>query len=81
MAPMYSILPMLYRDTLEDKIAVIECMSGFGMSIGPLIGALLFELGGWDLPFIANSAMCLLLVPLCFWHIPSVIETNERRQV
>jgi MFS family permease len=42
MTPAYSIVPLLYRETLEDKIGYMEAMAGFGLGIGPLFGGFLF---------------------------------------
>lgn len=37
MTPAYSIIPILYRDTMEEKIGQIEAVAGLGSSLGRLL--------------------------------------------
>lgn len=37
MTPAYSIIPILYRETMEEKIGQIEAVAGLGLSLGKYI--------------------------------------------
>jgi hypothetical protein len=39
-------LPLLYPDALESKIAILEAVVGAGLSLGPFVGGILFKYGG-----------------------------------
>ena len=47
--PIYSYVAILYYDTMEAKIGLIEAASGLGTSFGPMIGIIfiLFYKGGF----------------------------------
>jgi len=47
--PIYSYIAILYYDTMEAKIGLIEAASGLGTSFGPMIGIIfiLFYKGGF----------------------------------
>ena len=80
-APVYSFLPILYRDTLEDKIANIEAVSGFGFSVSPFVSGVLFGLGGWELPFIFDIIFTLLIIPVCLKHLPMIIKRPSQEEL
>ena len=40
--PMYSYVTILYYDTMEEKIGLIEIFSGLGGSFGPMMGGILY---------------------------------------
>jgi MFS family permease len=42
-----------YKDDRERAIGLIEASSGVGLLLGPFFGALLYEIGGYMLPFVA----------------------------
>ncbi len=46
MTCLYSMLPLLYPDALESKIAILEAVVGAGLSLGPFVGGILFKYGG-----------------------------------
>lgn len=40
-----------YKEEREKAIGLIEASSGIGLLLGPFFGALLYEIGGYILPF------------------------------
>ena len=40
--PIYSYISILYYDTMEEKIGLIEIFSGLGGSFGPMMGGILY---------------------------------------
>jgi MFS family permease len=47
----------------EEYIGYIEAANGIGLLFGPLIGAFLFTLGGYTLPFMTFSAIYFISYP------------------
>jgi MFS family permease len=74
MTPAYSIISILYKHNLEHYIGLCEVMCGFGLSIGPMIGGVLAEIGGFHLPFIFNVACTLANIPIVWRVIPTNLE-------
>lgn len=42
MSPAFSLIPLIYKDTFEEKIGVMEAIAGFGLSSGPVFGGILY---------------------------------------
>jgi MFS family permease len=41
-SPAFSLIPQFYKDSVEKKIGLMEAIAGFGLSVGPLIGGLMY---------------------------------------
>ena len=57
----------------EDRSAAIGAWSGFGgiaAAVGPLVGGLLLDVGGWRSLFLLNVPVCVLAVVLTVRHLP-----------
>jgi MFS family permease len=65
-----------YKDERERVIGLIEAASGVGLLLGPFFGALLYEIGGYMLPFVATAATYFLLYPLIALSL-AVIHEEE----
>lgn len=70
----------------EKKLArmngILQSFTGFGMLVGPILGSVLFNLGGFQLPFYSVGVLLLLLALLNHCMIPasldrSVLEISE----
>jgi MFS family permease len=48
----FAIIATHYKDTREKAIGWMETSSGIGLLLGPIIGSILYEIGGYTLPFI-----------------------------
>ena len=44
-----------YKDEREKAIGLIEASSGIGLLLGPFFGALLYQIGGYVLPFVTTG--------------------------
>ncbi len=48
-----------FKAEREKAIGLIEASSGIGLLLGPFFGALLYEIGGYVLPFVATGKSSL----------------------
>ena len=53
-----------FKDEREKAIGFIEASSGIGLLLGPFFGALLYEIGGYVLPFVATGKKFSLITNL-----------------
>ena len=52
-----------YPNEREKNLGFFEGGSGFGLLLGPLLGSLLYTIGGYCLPFLTFGTISLLLFP------------------
>jgi MFS family permease len=45
-------------------VGVAELVISFGYLIGPIIGSLLYSVGGYTAPFIVIGSLAILIVPI-----------------
>lgn len=67
----YAYIPLLYPDTVEKKISYMEILTGMGLMLGPLIGGLLFSLGGYQLPFYFMAGIFFFVTPFMLSRLPA----------
>jgi len=48
--------------------------------LGLIEGSFLFSLGGYTLPFIVNSVVLLILIPLAIKYLPTNLEIIMNRE-
>ena len=62
----------------EQKLArmngILQSFTGLGMLIGPIMGSVLFKIGGFQLPFYSVGVLLLLLAIVNYSIIPSNLE-------
>lgn len=51
----FAIIATHYKEDREKAIGMLEASSGVGLLLGPLIGSILYEIGGYTLPFIGTG--------------------------
>lgn len=61
-----SLIPLLFKDSIESTFAIMESGAGVGFVIGPLVGALLFNLVGYFWMFTLDSIAMILFIPLLY---------------
>ena len=71
-----SVLTSLYPEQREKIMAYFELAVGLGFLLGPLIGAGLYALGGYTLPFFGMSCLFFLLMPLLI-YVAGLVEQAE----
>ena len=59
-----AIITSHYPDEREENIGILEGGTGLGLLLGPLLGSVLYALGGYSLPFWTVGGICILLFPV-----------------
>ncbi len=73
-----AIISSFFPDSKEDNITVLEIGIGIGLLVGPLLGAFLYTIGGYILPFWTVAVICMLLYPLLL-HTVAFIQREENK--
>ena len=76
-----TLLVPIYPEWSGRVTSLIETSFGTGMLIGPLVGSSLFNIGGYELPFICGAFVQILLVILCVFVVPNKIYDDENYNV
>ena len=72
-----AIITSCFPEDREDNIAILEGGVGIGMLLGPLVGACLYQVGGYVMPFWTVALICVILYPT-LQHTINLIEVRER---
>ena len=72
-----AILSSFGAEEREKYIGWIEAAFGLGMLFGPLLGAVMYNYGGYQCPFITFTVIYLVSYPFISM---SLIEANRQRQ-
>jgi MFS family permease len=71
-----AIITSLFAEQKELYIGILEAGVGIGLLLGPLLGAFLYSIGGFILPFWTVAGICLALYPLLL-HTVKFIQAKE----
>jgi MFS family permease len=71
-----AILSSFGAEEREKYIGWIEAAFGLGMLFGPLLGAVMYNYGGYQCPFITFTIIYFLSYPYISW---SLIQANRER--
>lgn len=71
-----AILSSFGAEEREKYIGWIEAAFGLGMLFGPLLGAVMYNFGGYSCPFITFTAIYLLLYPFISYFL---VQANKER--
>lgn len=72
-----AIITSCFPDDRENCIAILEGGVGIGMLLGPLLGAVLYSIGGYMMPFWTVALVCCALYPTLI-HTINFIEVREK---
>ena len=66
MTPYFGFIPILFPNNIEFVVGLAEIVSGGGFIVGPVLGSLLYNLGGYTIPFYVFGACTLLFAPITY---------------
>jgi len=62
-----SLISFYFEDEQSKLIGLTQTFTGIGMLAGPIFGSILFEAGGYQLPFfVTGSLLGLLVIPVSY---------------
>ncbi|XP_077998637.1 MFS-type transporter SLC18B1-like [Glandiceps talaboti] len=68
-----------YPRSVQGKVlGMTNMFFGAGLTSGPLLGGILFDVGGYGLPFYVVGAGILLTVPFSYWVVDKNIDTDRQ---
>mmetsp|Transcript_23832 Transcript_23832/g.77498 ORF Transcript_23832/g.77498 Transcript_23832/m.77498 type:complete len:465 (+) Transcript_23832:94-1488(+) len=70
----YALIARLFPEDVSFVLGLSETVMGVGFMLGPPLGSMLFELGGFPAPFVGLGLLPLLLLPLLLWLLPGKKE-------
>lgn len=73
----FSILSSFRRSEREKYIGWIEAVNGLGFLFGPIFGAFLYNLGGFNTPFFFYAAMIIVCYPFISYSLVSSCKTID----
>lgn len=73
-----AIVATVYKDERDKAIGKIGAATGIGLLVGPLIGSVLYSIGGYMLPFFTVSLCFFLLYPLIV-HTLAQLKIREEK--
>lgn len=66
----FSILAATFPNNIATVMGSLEIFTGLGLSLGPPIGGYLYQLFGYQIPFILLGCIVLLMIPLNMCILP-----------
>ena len=75
----FSILAQEFPDSVGSVMASLETCIGVGLIIGPTVGGVLYELGGYVMPFTALGICLVICSTFAAYFLPSTDLTFDTR--
>lgn len=69
---------LLFPNHVSTIFAAVEIGAGLGFTVGPSIGGWMYELGGFTLPFIVTSLLCLLSIVPIYFLVQNEIKPKDK---
>ena len=67
----FAITASVFPDHIATIFGLLETATGLGMMVGPAFGGVMYQFGGFSLPFVVLGALMILAVPLHLLWLPS----------
>jgi len=75
-ASVLTILSLQYKENVTYVYSLTQASFGFAEILGPSIGGIMFEYGGFILPFEFSGILCLVVGLLVILRIPYLVKSN-----
>ncbi|CAG9863397.1 unnamed protein product [Phyllotreta striolata] len=66
-----------FPNNIGSVIGILETFVGLGMSTGPVVGGLLYSLGGFSLPFFVLGVAMVLTFLVNIWLLPNIEDCDN----
>jgi MFS family permease len=61
----------------ENNIGLLETCVGLGLLMGPLLGSILYNVGGYSMPFAAMALTYVIMVPIVISSLRIAAEEHK----
>ncbi|XP_033859860.2 MFS-type transporter SLC18B1-like isoform X1 [Acipenser ruthenus] len=78
MTSSFAIIAKVFPNNIATVLGSLEVFTGLGLVLGPVIGGFLYQSYGYEIPFIAQGCVLLLMVPLNMCVLPSQDATPSK---
>lgn len=79
-ASVLTILSLQFKEHVTYVYSLTQASFGFAEILGPSIGGVMFEYGGFLLPFEFSGILCLVVGIIVIFRIPKLIDSNLEAQ-
>jgi MFS family permease len=81
----YAIVGFLFPNKISSVVAILEVFNGLGLMLGPIIGGILYEIGGFRLPFYFMGGLLFIMFVIAYFVFPDIdscdSSTNENQNL
>jgi len=67
----FAVTAAAFPNHIATVFGLLETATGLGMMVGPALGGILYQVGGFTLPFVVLGMLMILTVPLHMLWLPS----------
>ena len=67
----FSVVPIIFRDSYIDRIAMLETSNEIGSLLGTSTGSLLYGVGRYSLPFYVYGGVMIIITIIIYKNIPN----------
>jgi len=72
----FAITANIFPNHIATTFGLLETATGLGMMVGPALGGVLYQFGGFSLPFVVLGVLMILTVPLHMLWLPSTDDVR-----
>jgi len=72
----FAITANVFPNHIATVFGLLETATGLGMMVGPAFGGILYQFGGFTLPFVVLGTLMILTVPLHMLWLPSADDIH-----
>ncbi|XP_042142445.1 MFS-type transporter SLC18B1-like [Ixodes scapularis] len=76
----FTIIAAEFPENLATAYSIQQTVFGAGLVAGPTVGGCLYQLGGFELPFVATGSLMLVCNFLVYWLLPPTGKPNPSRR-
>ncbi|PIK58154.1 putative MFS-type transporter SLC18B1 [Apostichopus japonicus] len=73
----FALITNCFPNNIAQMLAWMETFSGLGVMIGPFIGGVFYQIGGYQLPFLVLGGACMVCVPINIFLLPSQRDVSS----
>lgn len=68
----YAIVGYVFPNRVASIVAVLEIFNGLGLMVGPIIGGILYEMGGFRFPFFFMGGLLFIIFVIAYFLFPEI---------